>query len=192
MQQYRVLKHISLCLGRTLENSLAECLDRPVRVLHGYPPGTLEAAREGQQALTVIHCGLNSRGGNSDREFEVVDGQEQFRNPPLLLRARYLISAWAPPPDDQELLGVVLRTFHDQRDLPTEGEEAKSVSYNGRPSISLQTISLEEHHLLGQAHGMPIQAPSVSYWVEFAIQSAKTTIIKRVKERVTDFRNIEG
>ncbi len=192
MQQYRVLKHISLCLGRTLEASLAEALERPVSVLQGYPPGTLEAAREGKQALTVIHCGLTSRGGNSDREFEVKGGQEQFRNPPLLLRARYLVSAWAPPPDDQELLGVVLRTFHDQRELATEGEEEDSVSYNGRPTISMQTLSLEEHHLLCQAHAMPVQAPSVSYWVEFAIQSAKTTVIKRVKERVIDFRNIEG
>src|SRR5690606_6503016 len=34
--------------------------------------------------------------------------------------------------------------------------------------------------------------PSVGYWVDFVVQSARTTPSKRVKERVIDFKKIDG
>jgi hypothetical protein len=38
---------------------------------------------------------------------------------------------------------------------------------------------------------MPL-APSVAYWTNFVIQSATTQTIKRVRERVMDFKKIDG
>jgi hypothetical protein len=186
--QYRVMKHITLALGRKIESVVHAEVGSKVRVAYEFSPELKKAPG----AITVLHCGLQGRGGNAEREYERDQrGGERFRNPPIPLRARYLVSAWAPAPDDQELLGLVLRTFHDDRELETEGEEEQTVAYDGRPIVELQAPSFEEHKALAEALGMPL-APSVCYWVDFVIQSARVTPIKRVKERVIDFKKIDG
>lgn len=186
--QYRVIKHITLALGRKIESALHAEMGKKVRVAYEYS-ADLKGSPGG---ITVIQCGLQGRGGNVEREYERDQGgKERFRNPPIALKARYLVSAWAPAPDDQELLGLVLRTFHDDRELETQGEEEETVSYDGRPIIELDAPSFDEHKALAEALGMPL-APSVCYWVDFVIQSARTTPIKRVKERVIDFKKIDG
>lgn len=187
--QFRVMKHITLALGRTLEASAAEALGKKVRVAFEYSPDLKKAPG----AYTIVHCGLGRRGGNAEREYErTQQGAEIFRNPPLLLRARYIVSCWAPAPDDQELLGVALRTFHDHPAVEVVGEEEQTVAYDGgSPSIEMEALTLDEHKKVAEALGMPV-APSVGYWVDFVVQSTKVTPIKRVKERVIDFRKIDG
>lgn len=186
--QFRVMKHITLALGRTLEASAAEALGKKVRVAFEYSPDLKKAPG----AYTIVHCGLGRRGGNAEREYERTrDGAEIFRNPPMLLRARYVVSCWAPAPDDQELLGVALRTFHDHPEVEVVGEEEQTVAYEERPTIEMEALAFDEHRKVAEAHGMPL-APSVGYWVDFVVQSTKITPIKRVKERVIDFRKIDG
>jgi hypothetical protein len=187
-QQYRVLKHIALALGRTLETQVTAAMGKKVRVAYEYAPDLKKAPG----ALTIVHCGLAHRGGNVEREYERgPGGAEIFRNPPLLVRTRYLISCWAPAPDDQELLGLVLRTFHDCAEVETQGEEEQTVSYEGRPTIEMEALSFDEHKRIAEGFGMPL-APSVAYWVDCVVQSARTSPIKRVKERVIDFKKIDG
>lgn len=187
-EQFKVMKHISLALARRLETSAQEALGKKVRVAHEYSPDLKKAPG----AFTLIHCGLTRRGGNSDREYErTAKGEERFRNPPILLKARYIVSCWAPAPDDQELLGVAIRTFLDHPEVETAGAEEETVAYDGRPSIEMEALSFEEHKKVADAVGMPV-APSMGYWVDFVVQSAKTTPIKRVKERVIDFKKIDG
>lgn len=186
-QQFRVMKHITLALGRTLEASAAEALGAKVRVAFEYSPDLKKAPG----AFTVLHCGLSRRGGNADREYERTPEGERFRAPPALFRARYVVSCWAPAPDDQELLGVALRTFHDKGELEVQGEEEETVAYRGRPSVELEALGFEEHKKVAEALAIPL-APSIAYWVDFVIQSARVTPIKRVKERVMDFKKIDG
>ncbi|MCO5167047.1 MAG: DUF4255 domain-containing protein [Planctomycetes bacterium] len=186
--QYRVMKHITLALGRTLEASAAEALGKKVRVAYEYSPDLKKAPG----GFTVLHCGLARRGGNADREYERTSEGERFRNPPVLLRARYVVSCWAPSPDDQELLGVALRTFHDHAEVEVQGEEEATVApYEGRPTIEMEALGFDEHKKVAEALGIPL-APSVAYWVDFVIQSGRTTPIKRVRERVMDFKKIDG
>jgi hypothetical protein len=191
MHQYQVIKHITLTLGSMLEASLAETLGKAgekIRVVYEYSPDLKKAPG----AVSICNIGLVGRGGNTDREYER-DGQgrEVYRNAPLLLRAGYLVSAWAPAPDDQELMGLVLRTFHDNHELQTEGDAEQTVSYEGRPTLELEALPFERHKELCGLLGMPL-APSVAYWTNFVIQSATTQTIKRVRERVMDFKKIDG
>ena len=110
----------------------------------------------------------------------------------MLLRSRYLLSAWATPPEDQALLGAALRTIHDQPKLQFASmEEEQIVGYAGTPILSLESVPLAEHKMLADAYGMPL-APSMSYLAEYRLKSGKVTPIKRVLERVTDFRKIDG
>jgi len=185
--QYRVIKHITLALGRTLEESISEALGKKVKVAYEYSPDLKKAPG----AVTVVFLNTTHRGGNAEREYERTKEGEIFRNPPLLLRSRFLISCWAPAPDDQELLGLVYRTMHDHPDVETTGEEEKTVSYEGRPTIEMESLSFDEHKTIADGKGMPV-APSACYWVDYVIQSARTSVIKRVKERVIDFKKIDG
>lgn len=185
--QFRVIKDITQALGRKLAAGASEGLGRPVPVFFAYEEGLRKKG-----ALTVVQVALSGRGGNAEREYErAPDGTEQFRNPPLLLRAHYLISAWDTPPEDQVLLGVAIRTLHDDAELQTEGDEEHTVSYDGRPSLELRALPFEEHKARAEAFQMPI-APSVELTVDFVIRSARLQTIKRVKERVMDFRKIDG
>jgi hypothetical protein len=171
-----------------LEQNVSEAMGAKVSVAFEYSP---ELRQSG--GLTVIHCGIRTRpGGGADREYESGGFGEQFRDRPLLLKSRYLISAWAKPPEDQAILGAALRTFHDHPYLEFESiEEEEAVGYAGTPSIDLESVELAEHKTLADAYGMPL-APSVCYWVEYRLKSGVVTPIKRVLERVTDFRKIEG
>lgn len=190
MQQYRVISHLTTSLGRLLEQGVAESVGHPVRVLYRYEDG-LRSEQRG--ALTVLYIGLERRGGNTERELEHgPEGEELFRAPPMLMRARYLVSTWAPAPEDQALLGAVLRTVHDHPTLEGHDDEAaQAIAYDDTPVLELTNVGLEEHKLLSEAYGMPV-APSVIYSVDFKLQSAQLTPIKRVRERVIDFRKIDG
>lgn len=188
MEQFAVLSVVTQILGRTLEESVSEALGRKVRVLYEYEPD----AREGNGALTVCFVNVRRRPGDSDREHELTEQGEQFRNPPILLRSTYLVSAWAKPPADQALLGAALRTFLDKPYLELRGmEEERVIGYAGVPSVDMGTLALDEHRQMADGFGMPL-APSVAYFVDIRIQSGKSTPIKRVRERVIDYRKIEG
>ena len=65
------------------------------------------------------------------------------------------------------------------------------MGYTGVPEVSLDTLSVSEHRDLASMLGVPF-GPSVGYWVDFNLRSGQTTPIKRVRERVMDFRKIEG
>ena len=108
-----------------------------------------------------------------------------------LLKSRFLVSAWAPPPEDQELLGAALRTFHDHPTLEVEGTAAETAAYDGVPAVELAPVPFAELERIAQAFRMPV-APSASYWVSYQIRSAISTPIKRVLERVVDYKQIKG
>jgi hypothetical protein len=103
VQQFIVLKRITLTLQRMLERGLAEALGRDVPVVLRHDSALQETLEE---QVGLLHVGVQRRGEVLDREFEVEDGVERFRNPPIGLRAQYLVSAWATPPEDQLLLGA--------------------------------------------------------------------------------------
>lgn len=190
MQQYRVISHLTTTLGQMLERGVSEAVGNPVRVLYRYEPRLRD---EEQGAITVLYTGMERRGGNTERELEHgPEGEELFRAPPMLMRARYFVSAWAPAPEDQALIGAVLRTVHDEPNLMAPDAEARqAIAYDEQPQAELSSIGLEEHKLLCEAYEMPMR-PSVVYGVDFRLQSAQLTPIKRVRERVIDFRKIDG
>ena len=171
-----------------LEKHVSDALGSKIPVHFEYNANV----RKGKGSLTVIMVQIKTRAGNADREYESGGGGEQFRARPALMSSRYLVSCWAAPPEDQALLGAVVRTFLDHPGLELGSfEEEECIGYAGVPTITPEAISLSEHKMLADSYGMPL-APSFTYWVDYRVQSGITTPIKRVLERVTDFRKIEG
>lgn len=185
--QFKVLKHVSLALAATLEREVSAAVGRPVRVLHRHDPAELARG----PALTLLHLEALTRGENLDREYEQGPSGERFRRQPLPMKSRFLVSAWAPAPEDQELLGAALRAFHDHPTLEVEGPAADAAAYDAVPTVDLAPVPFAELERIATAFRMPV-APSASYWVSYQIRSAISTPIKRVLERVVDYRQIKG
>lgn len=186
MQQFQVIETITLILGRMVEAHLQEALGKRIPVTYEVGP----ESRKGDGSVSILHFGLD-KVANADREYERAGGGEQFRNPPLVLRSHYLMSAWAKAPADQTLLGLVLRTFLDNPYLEATPEEEATIGYSEVPWIDLRTMDFEEHRRMCEALQIPL-APSVAYAVGFRLRSGKVTPIRRVKERVIDYRKIDG
>lgn len=124
------------------------------------------------------------------------EGDEYFRAPPLVLSARYLITAWAPPPDDQELLAASIRVMHDHAALEPAAEEPgpdeDAVHWEDHPTIDLATrFSIDEARLVFEGLGVPFRQ-SIRYDVTFRLDSERKTNIKRVKERIVDYKKLDG
>ena len=187
LDQFRVIRHVTQSLGRLLEREVSAAMARTVPVRYGYGP----EAREGGGSLTVIHCHLDDVRASLDREYERMGDIERFRSGSLNVTSRFLISAWAQPPEDLDLLGAVLRVIHDHKTLEPDDWEQASFVYEGNPQIKADPISVADHKLLADGYGMPL-APSVCYTIQYSIHSVRTTPIKRVRERVIDIRKIDG
>lgn len=166
---------------------MSAALGRTVPVRYGYGP----EARSDGGSLTVIHCHLDEVQPSLEREYERMGDVERFRSGSLLVTSRFLISAWATPPDDLDLLGAVLRVIHDHKTLEPDDWEQASFVYEGNPQIKAHAISLADHKLIAEGYGMPM-APSACYTVQYSIHSVRTSPIKRVRERVIDIRKIDG
>jgi hypothetical protein len=187
LQQFEVIKATTLCLGRMIETHVSEAIGRKINVIYEYSP----EARRGAGSVSIHFIELKPGANTEQREYEHNGGQEQFRAPPMVFQARFLVSAWAKPPEDQALLGAIMRTFLDHPMLAFSGDEEQVVAYASEPSVNSRLLGLEEHSILANANQMPM-APSISYEVDLRLRSQKVTAIKRVRERVIDFRNIEG
>jgi hypothetical protein len=187
LDQFRVIRHVTQSLGGLIEREVSAAIGAPVQVLYGYTP----EARSGSGSITVIHCSLDEVRASLDREYERVGDEERFRAGSLNVKSRFFVSAWADPPADLDLLGAVLRTFHDHTELQLESWEDTGFVYDEAPQIKPSPMTLAEHKLLADGYGMPL-APSICYTIEYRIQSVRTTTIKRVRERVIDIRKIDG
>ncbi len=150
--------------------------------------------------LTAILYWVERRDDrNPDRVLcKTKEGDEFFRMPPLLMVARYLLTAWAPPPDDQELLAAAIRVLYDAVELKPESDEPDrdknedAVHWEDHPTLDLvQRFSLDEARITCEALGIPLR-PSVRYDVNFRLDSERKTVVKRVKERIVDYKKLDA
>ena len=118
--------------------------------------------------------------------------------PPLLMVARYLVTAWAPAPEDQELLAAAIRVLYDTVELKPTSEEPEgdknedAVHWEDHPTLDLaQRFSLDEARITCESLGIPLR-PSVRYDVNFRLDSERKTVVKRVKERIVDYKKLDA
>lgn len=112
---------------------------------------------------------------------------------PLYLRLRFLLSAWTgDSEEEQAMLGLVLRTFHDRPYVSPE-YDASGTLYAAKeaPRVDLDSkIDLElQKRIFGD--GRPFR-PVIGYRMRVRLDSAKREVVRRVRERIIDFNKIEG
>jgi hypothetical protein len=189
--QHRVLRQITMAIAAVLERGVEECQGKriPVRLEFQAP-----AHGKADPHLTLINYWLErATERQSDRVHNRGEGgEEYFRGPPLLMVARYIVSAWAPTPDDQEILGAALRVAYDNPELEPSGDQDDAIHFEDKPTLELSgRFSIEEHKFVCDSLGMPFR-PAFRIDVQFRFDSERKTPIKRVKERIVDYRKIDG
>src|SRR5205085_1128920 len=142
--------------------------------------------------VTAINYWIERTPGSVDRILcRTPDGEEYFRAASVTLVARYAITAWAPPPEDQELLMATTRVLHDATELAPAGE-GDAVHWEDKPMAELSSrFSFEEAQQFAQAYGMPLR-PTLRCDIRFRLDSERKTPIKRVKERIVDYKKMDS
>jgi hypothetical protein len=189
--QHRVIRQMTERLGRLLASELKAVHGREVPVYFAY---------QGEGGFKKPHVTLiqywvdRVTDRMQDRRQErAPNGDEYFRMAPLLLIARYVVTAWAPAPEDQELLALAIRILYDSPILTADGEgEEDCIHYEDKPGVELMgKFTLEEARTICEAYGMPLR-PCARYDIPFRLDSERKTPIKRVKERIIDYKKVDG
>jgi len=189
-----VLRQITEALGRTLADGLKECVGKDVPVFFSY-----QGDAQKRPHVTAIHYWIervNDR--HPDRVLcKTDDGTEFFRMPPLVLTGRWLVTAWAPAPEDQELLAASMRVLYDAVELKPAGDEPDpktedAVHWEDKLTLDIsQRLTLDECRLICESLGMPLRA-SLRYDISFRLDSERKTTVKRVKERIVDYKKLDA
>lgn len=188
--QHRILKQLTLAVAGMVERGVEASTGRRVPVKFEY----VEPGKKVEEHFTLLHYWMERASDRMpDRVLEKTRDGEIFRNPPLLMLARYTLTAWASPPDDQELLCAALRSIYDDPEIKPQGGKAEedAIHFEDKPSVEMTTrYSFDEQRLVAEAFGMPLR-PSLRIDVHFPIHSEQKTTVKRVKERVVEYKKIE-
>ena len=189
--QHRVLRQLSERIVRLLKTEIRASIGRDVPVHLAYQG---EAGMKSPH-LTLMNYWIDPVTDRTADRYEErgAKGQEFFRNAPLLLKARYLLTAWAHPPDDQELLMLAARVFLDNPALEADGNgDEDAVHWEDGVSIEhVVKFNMEEAKTVVDGLGIPLR-PSVRYDVHFRLDSERKQPIKRVKERIVDYKKLDG
>jgi hypothetical protein len=192
--QHRALRQITEAFARVLSEGLKECLGKEVPVFFAY-----QGDAQKKPHLTLINY-WNERvtDRHPDRVLcKTEEGDEFFRAPPLILNARYILTAWAPPLDDQELYAAALRVLHDHTDLTPRSDEPDeksedAVHWEDHPTIELSSrFTLDEARIVCDSLGMPLRQ-CVRYDVSYRLDSERKSNVKRVRERIVDYKKLDA
>ena len=193
--QHQCLRQLSEAFARALLRGLKPCFAKAIAIHHAYPLSAGDAPKTGAPFLTLIPYWVEPV---TDRRLDRIlgkleDGTEYFREPPVLLQARYALTAHGPSPDDQDVLMAAARVVHDMGVLGDDGEgPADAVHWEDKPTpVLVPRFSLEEARVVAEAHGMPLR-PTLRYDVPFRLDSERKTVTKRVKERIVDYKKLDG
>ena len=191
--QHRVLRQITEAFARTIATGVKECYGKEIPVALAYQGDALKKPH-----LTLIHYWVERANDRlPDRVVCKTDeGDEFHRAAPIILTVRYMLTAWAPAPDDQELLAAAIRVVYDAVEIrsaeeePGDGEDAVHWEDKVTPELS-QRFSMDEARLVCESLGMPFRA-SVRYDLSFRLDSERKTAIRRVKERIVDYKKLDS
>jgi len=126
-------------------------------------------------------------------ETETGEIVEYKMGPPTFVMPRYMFTPWTTDAlFDQVILGLVMKVFFTRTTFMPEDIQGRSIYGEQKPMVMLvESFGLEKQMKLWQVMGHPYR-PSVVYGVNVRMDSMQKTIVRRVKERVLDFKKLEG
>jgi hypothetical protein len=192
-----------LTFAHILKTHLPPRLDgKPVEVYYAPPSQEqLEKAwNEGRIPISVILLEVSRAAGRQIMEEPTVREEDEEGNIveyrlgiPTYIAPRYLITPWCKDPlEDQVVHGAILQLFFDRPNFMPEdiqgiaihGEERNEIYFN-------EQFNVDEQVRIWQMLQRPYRA-SVVYSTTVRMDSVKKTLIRRVKERILDYKKLQG
>jgi hypothetical protein len=200
--QHEIVRDCTLTLGHILKTRLAKMLEGHKLDVSFELPDEETLAKVGKKEwlISLVHVDtLRSQVFQSAKEPVTREEDEEgniveFRlGTPTYIQPRYLLTPWTGSTlDDQLLTGLVMQCFFDHVCIEPEEVQGGSIQSDEKPSIILEEkFKIDDQFTWWAAQGRRYK-PSLMYSVNLRLDSIKKVVIKRVKERVMDFRKMES
>jgi hypothetical protein len=209
-QQHLVVRDASLTIAHILKREIPPRLENHAEVETFFEVPSketphvleqIEAARKaGKVPITIALIDIPRSTQQQVSEFPVIreedaDGNivEYKCNPPTYISPRYMLSVWTGEPlQDQVVHGILLNLFFQRGAFLPEDIRGNVIRTEPTPTITLdEKFDLQRQFQLWERLGHNYR-PSMIYRVELRMDSYTKTAVRRVKERVLDFKKVEG
>ncbi|HVY61345.1 MAG TPA: Pvc16 family protein [Planctomycetota bacterium] len=203
-RQHEVVRDATLTFAHILKTQLPGRLDGkpPVVCVFEVPDKqTQEKAKaEGQVLLSVILVDVGRSQIAQTSEQPIIREEDEQGNiveykcgTPTYIMPRYLVTPWSGDPlQDQVVLGLIMQVFFARQQFRPEDIQGSSIFGEQGPMVMLyEAFNLERQMKLWQVMGHAYR-PSVVYGVNLVMESMQKQVVRRVKERILDFKKLEG
>lgn len=205
-RQHEVVRDASLTFAHILKTRIPPELEnrkQQVEIFFEVPdPKRLDKVRsEGKIPISLILIEIIKSTHQQTTEQPIVREEDpntgeitEFKmGSPTYMMPRYMITSWCTDPlVDQVVIGLVMKVFFTHQSFRQEDIQGQSISPDSNPIIFwVESITLEKQMRFWQVMGHPLRA-SVCYAVNVRLDSMVKTFVRRVKERVLDFKKLEG
>jgi hypothetical protein len=199
-----VVRDATLTFAHILKTYVPPLLEqtRPVDVMFELPDEkTLaKAKQEGRAILSCILIDVNKSSIVQTTQTPIVREEDEDGNvvelrmgPPHFVMPRYLITPWSGNPlVDQELIGLTIRIMVNRASFQPEDIQGSSIPGESKPMLLVvDTFDLNKQLQLWEQLGAKYR-PSVICAVNLRMESLTRNVMRRVKERILDYKKIEG
>lgn len=203
-RQHEAVRDATLTFAHILKTQLPPHLDKAPKVECVFEVPTQaqidKARKEGKLLLSVILIDVNRSSISQTSEQPIVREEDDDGNiveykmgAPTFIMPRYMVTPWSGDPlDDQVVIGLIMKVFFARSQFLPDDIQGDSIFGESGPLVMLvETFNLERQMKLWQVMGHPYR-PSVVYGVNLLMESMHKTIVRRVKERILDFKKLEG
>jgi hypothetical protein len=196
--QHHIIKETSETLSRLLQDEFKRNGYKRVHIVEKAPKpeeveGQLPAVSVYLYQMAIDPEGFDIRPHSELVEVAQNDGslKEYMRRRRVWVRLDYLISAWAQTPEDEQLLlGLIIRTIMENRELT--GPQLRGNSWEDNFKLHVILSARLDEGTLARFWGnlnQPIR-PAVQAWTAVPIIPEKLQEFKRVQARKLEYKSI--
>jgi len=201
-RQHEVIRDCSRTFAYILERHLPPRLEqKPVTCCFEAPSDALieSAAAEGKVLISVILLETTLATTQITEQPVVREEDEEgniveFRlGSPTMVTPRYLITPFSKDPlEAQVVQGLIMQLFFDHPTFLPEDVQGESIHGEDRAPIHFdEKVRYHDQMALWSSLGRPYK-PSLVYAVDVRLDSARKIGIRRVMERILDYKKIQG
>jgi len=203
-RQHEVVRDATLTFAHILKTQLSGHLEKTptVECVFEVPDQKTQdkAKTAGRILLSVILVDVNRSQIAQTTEQPIIREEDDQGNvveykcgTPTFIMPRYMITPWTGDPlQDQVVMGLIMKVFFARDQFQPEDIQGSSIFGEVGPMVILQeSFNLERQMALWNTMQHPYRS-SLIYGVNLVMESMHKTFIRRVKERVLDFKKLEG
>jgi len=201
-RQHEVIRDCSLTFAYILKTHLPPRLEhKPVECVFEAPTDALieSSAAENKVLISIILI-ETTLSTTQMTEQPVVREEDEEGNiveyrlgSPTMVSPRYMITPFSKDPlEAQVVQGLIMQLFFDHPSFLPEDVQGQSIHGEDRAPIHFDNkITYHDQMALWSGLGRPFRA-SLVYAVDVRLDSARKTGIRRVMERILDYKKIQG